>query len=147
VEAIQVSAHTHERRRLLQAGDEGAVRAGRLRTRHPRDLDRLRETDDQIEMARGQTSVLPFRHVAYTRTGVVRDECAQRQCRRGDGVVRACHGPALSQTLDLVAPGLPDARHKFRRPWRRENLSLTAGYPRRSVRFGDQQRSAERAIS
>jgi len=41
VQALQVSAHTHEGRRLLQTGDEGAVRASRLLTGHARDLDAM----------------------------------------------------------------------------------------------------------
>jgi hypothetical protein len=31
MQAVQVSTHPHEGRRLLQAGNEGAIRAGRLR--------------------------------------------------------------------------------------------------------------------
>ena len=87
VQAVQVSAHTHEGRRLLQAGDEGAVRARRLRTRHARDLDGLRQADDEIDVAGRQAGMLPLRNIAHARAGVVRDERTQRQRRRGDGVV------------------------------------------------------------
>jgi hypothetical protein len=96
VQAVHVSAHTHEGRRLLQAGDEGAVRAGRLDARHARDLDRPGQTDDEIKMAGGQAGMLPLRNVAHAGTGVVRNERTQRQCRRGDGVVGARHRSALS---------------------------------------------------
>ena len=62
VQAVQVSAHAHEGRRLLQTGDEGAVRAGRLRARHARDLDGPRQADDEIDVAGGQAGMLPLRN-------------------------------------------------------------------------------------
>ena len=89
VQAVQVSAHLHEGRRLLQTGDEGAVRARRLRAWHTRDLDGPRQTDDEIDMAGRQAGMLPRRNIAHARAGVVRDERTQRQRRHGDGMVSA----------------------------------------------------------
>jgi hypothetical protein len=104
VQTVQVSAHADDSRRLLQTGDEGLVRAGRLRAWHADDFDRPRQTDDEIEMPGGQAGMLQRRRVMHARTGVVRDERTQRECWRGNGVVWARHRSALSQTLvELVA--------------------------------------------
>lgn len=51
VQTVEVSTHPHEGRRLLEASDKGTVQARRLRTRHAQDLDRLRQADNEIEMA------------------------------------------------------------------------------------------------
>ena len=67
------------------------IRARRLSARHARDLDRARQTDDEIEMAGGQAGMLPLRNIAHATASVVRDERTQRQRRRGDGTVVACH--------------------------------------------------------
>src|SRR5262249_8421894 len=104
VQAVQISAHPHDGRRRVQTGDEGAVRARRLRARHPHDLDRFREADDEIDVTGGQAGMLRLRNVAHARAGIVRDEGLQRRRRRGKGVVRECHWRALSQTRTSTYP-------------------------------------------
>ena len=91
VQRIQISAHTHQCRGLLQAGDEGLEPAGRLCARHARDLDRPRQADDQIDVAGGQAGVLPRREIAHAAAGVVRDPRAELWRGRADGKIRGGH--------------------------------------------------------
>jgi hypothetical protein len=95
VQAVKVSANTHEGRRLLQAGDQGLIPARSLRTGHARDLDGRRQTHDQIEMAGRQAGMLPLRNIAHAAASVVRDERAQRRHGRTDGMVRTYHQRAV----------------------------------------------------
>ena len=91
VQTVQVSTHAHESRCLLQTGDEGAERAGRLRARHARNLYGPRQVDDQIDIPGGQAGMQRRRNVAHARAGVVRDERTQRRRWRCDRVVRVRH--------------------------------------------------------